>query len=269
MRWVILIELSFKWHSGNQGVTMKFDGVYNNLKTQRKSGQPNQSVFETTLEYFLSRKQREGVQVCRVLEGGGTLQKMAWSQQTTRKGKSGRGKVQKRSDTSYTTSSNARVNIDLNEEEDELELNEVVRPIGRDKAKREGSSSSETRTKKSDEFLKMASEFEKYNLNFSTRMQFEREKLEKNEQVWQNKLKDREEKQCTWDMVVWQQITKTNVRTWTRLDLLRKSKDNNIIISFTFFLAFFFPFVRVMWLVWQSSYYCRVRSDYGIGYDVV
>ena len=41
----------------------------------------------------------------------------------------------------YTTSSGVRVGLDLNQD-DELELEEIVRPMGRDKAKRKGKGTS-------------------------------------------------------------------------------------------------------------------------------
>lgn len=36
----------------------------------------------------------------------------------------------------YTTSSDGRVDIDINNDDDELEIEETIRPIGRDKAKK-------------------------------------------------------------------------------------------------------------------------------------
>lgn len=91
------------------------------------------------------------------------------------------------SNTGYTTSSDEHFDVDLNEV-DKLEFEEVVRPMGRDKAKNRGSSSNILGIERLDEIHNVASNFKNYNLNIESSFNFEKEKSAE-------KKKDREEKQ--------------------------------------------------------------------------
>ena len=80
----------------------------------------------------------------------------------------------------YTTSSDVRVGLDL-KQDDELELEEIERPMGRDKAKRKGKGTSSSASDFSvdiDEMRKITSSFDRYNLNFSERLAFDKKKEE-------------------------------------------------------------------------------------------
>lgn len=94
----------------------------------------------------------------------------------------------------YTTSSDARVGLYLNE--DELELEEIVRPMGKDKTKRKGnetSSGSSDFSMDFDEMRKITASFDWYNLNSAEHLTFDKEKEE-------TKKKERTERQEMEDM---------------------------------------------------------------------
>ncbi|XP_023763016.2 zinc finger CCCH domain-containing protein 14-like [Lactuca sativa] len=96
----------------------------------------------------------------------------------------------------YTTSSGVRVGLDLNQD-DELELEEIVRPLGRDKAKRKGkmtSSGASNFRMDVNEMRKITASFDRYNLNFSERLAFDKEKEE-------TRKKERAERQEMDDMM--------------------------------------------------------------------
>lgn len=99
----------------------------------------------------------------------------------------GGSKRTKVSETSYITSSDIHLGLDLNEE-DVLEIEEVVCLMGRHKEKKRGSSSNTLRIGRGDAIENVASCFKIYNLNFEYRLNFKNDKSEE-------KKKAREEKQ--------------------------------------------------------------------------
>ncbi|XP_023756360.1 glutathione S-transferase T3-like [Lactuca sativa] len=137
-------QLNSKFREIAAGVS-KVNGLYNNLKTQRKSGQGDEQILQEALQWKKYEKDFIfGVQ----------------QSKRTKTGSSG-----------YTTSSDARVVLDLNQD-DKLELEEIVRSMGRDKAKRKGketSSGASDFNGEIDEMRKITSSFDRYNLNFSER----------------------------------------------------------------------------------------------------
>lgn len=70
--------------------------------------------------------------------------------------------------------------FDLNQN-DKHELEGIVHSIGKDRAKKKGSSSSASGADKVDGIHKVATAFELYNLNYKAHLQFEKGKLAKKE----------------------------------------------------------------------------------------
>ncbi|XP_052622261.1 uncharacterized protein LOC128127644 [Lactuca sativa] len=176
----------------NKGVS-KINGLYNNLKTQRKSGQGDEEIFQEVLQFYLEEvgKPFKWHDCWKLL-----VQSPRWityerdfvfgvqQSKRTKTGSSG-----------YTTSSDARVGVDLNPN-DELELEEIVRPMGRDKAKRKGKgtfSSASNFSVDIEEMRKITSSFDRYNLIFSERLAFDKVKEE-------TRKKERAERQEMEDM---------------------------------------------------------------------
>lgn len=190
-------SLTTKYRDVNKLVT-KFNELHHNLKTQHKNGQTDQNIFETALEKY--RQENNGkafkyVEFWKIIEPCGVWHDMNEEE------KGAPTKRTKTSESSCTKSSDARVQSGLNEDDDdELELEELLRPIGRDKAKRKGSSSSASGSYKSDDITKMATEFVRYNMKLDARMEFEQEILAKKEKSRQEKQKAREDKQRLKDM---------------------------------------------------------------------
>lgn len=82
----------------------------------------------------------------------------------------------KTSSTSYTTSSDVRVELDLNEN-DKLELEEIVRSMGRDKTKNTENNNNASGFSETEEIQKMIISVEQYNFNFTERLTLKKEKL--------------------------------------------------------------------------------------------
>lgn len=109
------------------------------------------------------------------------------------------GKRTKVSKTRYTTSPDAHFGVDLNNE-DEFELEEVVRPMGRDMTIKKGSSLNPSGVRRGVDIQKADSSFEIYNLNLETHLNFEKEKLNEKKKAQEPKQRAREETQRMYDM---------------------------------------------------------------------
>ncbi|XP_023757618.1 glutathione S-transferase T3-like [Lactuca sativa] len=165
-------QLNSKFREIAKGVS-KINGLYNNLKTQWKSGQGDEQILQEVLQFYLEEVEKYD-------------QDFIFGVQQSKRTKTG--------SSGYTTSSDARVGLDLNQD-DELELEEIVRPMGRDKAKRKGKGTSSGASDFSgdiDEMRKITSSFDRYNLNFSERLAFDKEKEEtrKKERTERQKMED-------------------------------------------------------------------------------
>ncbi|XP_052619840.1 uncharacterized protein LOC111908712 [Lactuca sativa] len=170
-------QLNSKFREIAKGVS-KINGLYNNLKTQRKSGQGDKEILQEALQFYLEEvgKPFKWHDYWKLLVRSPRWKKYerdfifgVHQSKRTKTGSSG-----------YTTSSDARVGLDLNQD-DELELEEIERPIGRDKVKRKGKGTSSSAFDFSmhiDEMQKIASSFDRYNLNFSERLAFDKKKEE-------------------------------------------------------------------------------------------
>ncbi|KAL7584227.1 glutathione S-transferase T3-like [Lactuca sativa] len=177
-------QLNSKFREIARGVS-KINWLYNNLKTQRKSGQGDEEILQETLQFYLEEvgKPFKWHDCWKLLVRSPrwiTYERdFIFGVQQSKRTKTGSN--------GYTTSSDARVGQDLNQD-DELELEEIERPMGRDKAKRKGKGTSSSASDFSvdiDEMRKITSSFDRYNLNFSERLTFDKEKEEtrKNERA--------------------------------------------------------------------------------------
>ena len=157
-------QLNSKFREIARGVS-KINGLYNNLKTQRKSGQGDEEILQEALQFYLEEvgKPFKWHDCWKLLVRSPRWKKyeqdFIFGVQQSKRTKTG--------SSGYTTSSDARVGLDLNQD-DELELEEIVRPMGSDKAKRKGkgiSSSASDFSMDIDEMRKITSSFDQYNLN--------------------------------------------------------------------------------------------------------
>ena len=184
-------QLNSKFREIAKGVS-KINGLYNNLKTQRKSGQGDEEILQEALQFYLEEvgKPFKWHDCWKLLVRSPRWKKyeqdFIFGVQQSKRTKTG--------SSGYTTSSDARVGLDLNQD-DELELEEIVRPMGRDKAKRKGKGTSSSASDFSvdvEEMQKITSSFDRYNLNFSERLAFDKEKEEtrKNERSERQEMED-------------------------------------------------------------------------------
>lgn len=103
-----------------------------------------------------------------------------------------------------TTSSDARINVDLNDDldDDALEFTKLRRPMRRDAAKRKGkatSSSAGGGSESSEDVALMRLEYERYNLSVAERIELDRKALEEKTRVQQERERAREESQRALD----------------------------------------------------------------------
>ncbi|XP_023754942.1 uncharacterized protein LOC111903394 [Lactuca sativa] len=185
-------QLNSKFREIAKGVS-KINEFYNNLKTQRKSGQGDEEILQEALQFYLEEagKPFKWHYCWKLLVRSRRWKKyepnFIFGVQESKRKKTGSN--------GYTTSSDAWVGLDLNQD-DEHELEEIVRPIGKDKAKRKEKGTSSSASNFSvdiDEMRKITSSFDRYNLNFSERLTFNKEKEE-------TRKKERAERQEMEDM---------------------------------------------------------------------
>ncbi|XP_023745124.1 glutathione S-transferase T3-like [Lactuca sativa] len=159
-------QMNSKFREIAKGVS-KINGLYNNLKTQRKSSQGDEQILQEALQFYLEEvgkpfKWHDCWKLLVRCPGWKKYeQDFVFGVQQSKRTKTG--------SSGYATSSDARVGLDLNQD-DELELEEIVRPMGRDKVKRKGKGTSSGASDFNvdiDEMRKITSSFDRYNLNFS------------------------------------------------------------------------------------------------------
>lgn len=119
----------------------ELSGMYN-LLTQRKSGERDKTIFKTTLKLFQIDNNRRSFKFMEVWYFLTTSWKLVKDYGSEEDGL----KKTKVSKMSYTNSLDANFGVDFNEK-NALKLEEVLRPIGRDKVKMRESSYNASRVK--------------------------------------------------------------------------------------------------------------------------
>lgn len=114
------------------------NGLYSNLKPKKKSVQRDKEILQETYQLFCNDNNRKSFKFNDHWKDlSCSLKYQEFKAKLVEEGRT-KTKTQSNSD---TTSSDACVGLDLNED-DEFELEEIVQVMGRDKAKREGKWSS-------------------------------------------------------------------------------------------------------------------------------